>query len=131
VPSEIPLSYQWFFNRSNPVPNANAATLVLTNVQMPDAGDYLVRVTNQYGSVTSAPAKLTVYLTEAASLSSVEFGSEVRFTINGVPGFGYTVESSTNLVNWVPLQTGIAPFICVDTNDAMIPEKFYRAVWMP
>ena len=131
VPSELPLSYQWFFNRSNVVPGANASTLVVTNVQMVDAGNYLVRVTNQYGSVTSSPANLTVYLTEAALLSSMELDSGVRFTINGAPGFSYTVESSTNLVNWVPLQTGIAPFICVDTNNAMIPAKFYRAVWAP
>jgi uncharacterized delta-60 repeat protein len=54
-----PLSYQW---RRGGVPLAGQTntSLVLTNVSPADAGTYTVLVTNFLGSVTSAPAVLTV-----------------------------------------------------------------------
>jgi uncharacterized repeat protein (TIGR01451 family) len=54
-----PLSYQWRFAGSI-IPNATNSTLVLNNVQLGDAGDYSVVITNRYGSVTSTNARLTV-----------------------------------------------------------------------
>jgi len=54
-----PLHYQWRFGNS-PITHATNSTLVLTNVQLTDAGDYAVLITNRYGSVTSSNATLTV-----------------------------------------------------------------------
>src|SRR5262249_28529427 len=53
-----PLSYQWYFNATNPLTAGTNATLELSNVTLADAGEYLVVVSNTYGSVTSAPAQL-------------------------------------------------------------------------
>ena len=58
-PSE-PLRYQWFFNDTNAVNAATNALLEITNVQSSQAGAYTVVVTNLFGSVTSAPAMLSV-----------------------------------------------------------------------
>jgi hypothetical protein len=55
-----PLSYQWFFNTTTPIPGATASTLLLQNVQQTNAGVYTVTVSNQDGTVTSQPATLTV-----------------------------------------------------------------------
>jgi hypothetical protein len=55
-----PLSYQWFFNGSEPVPDATQATLVLTNVQLAQAGYYSAVVTNSYGGATSAVATVRI-----------------------------------------------------------------------
>lgn len=52
-------TYQWRRN-GDPLPNATAATLTLTNVQAANAGDYDVVVTNSLGLVTSTVAQLTV-----------------------------------------------------------------------
>ena len=54
-----PLSYQWSFN-SNNIVNATNATLTLANVQLTNAGNYSVTVTNLYGATNSATAVLTV-----------------------------------------------------------------------
>ena len=54
-----PLRYQWRFGTA-PIPNATNETLVLTNVQVADSGDYSVVITNQYGSVTSSNATVAV-----------------------------------------------------------------------
>src|SRR6185369_4922177 len=55
-----PLTYQWYFNRTNALPNGTDATLVLSNITTNKTGAYQVVVANSYGSVTSAPAYLTV-----------------------------------------------------------------------
>lgn len=62
-----PLRYQWFFNTNTLLLNATNSALNLTNVQFADAGDYSVRVTNTYGSITSAPATLAVTATVPAA----------------------------------------------------------------
>ncbi len=54
-----PLLYQWRKDGTD-IPGATSAALTLNNVQTVDAGDYTVVVSNSTGSVTSAPARLTV-----------------------------------------------------------------------
>ena len=56
-----PLYYQWAFNETN-IPGATYTTLTLTNVQVSQAGNYTVLVTNLFGSVLSSNAMLTVTL---------------------------------------------------------------------
>ena len=56
-----PLSYQWQFSGTN-LAGATDATLVLTNVQLVQAGKYVAIVTNPWGAAVSAPASLTVVL---------------------------------------------------------------------
>jgi uncharacterized repeat protein (TIGR01451 family) len=55
----LPLSYQWNFNGTNIV-GATNTILTLTNVQLNQAGNYAVLVTNLYGSILSSNAMLTV-----------------------------------------------------------------------
>jgi hypothetical protein len=56
-----PLSYQWRFGGTN-LSGATNTTLILTNVQVSQAGNYTVLVTNLYGSILSSNAVLTVTL---------------------------------------------------------------------
>src|SRR5206468_5135937 len=58
---DAPLSYQWNFN-GTALPGATNSALALTNVQTNQAGNYTVLVANNWGSVTSAVATLTVYV---------------------------------------------------------------------
>ena len=59
VVGALPLSYQWSFNTTNIV-GATNATLTLANVQLTNAGNYAVTITNLYGSTISSNALLTV-----------------------------------------------------------------------
>jgi len=56
---DAPLRYQWRKNGVN-IPGATAPSLLLSNVQPSAVGDYLAVVTNLYGAITSAVARLTV-----------------------------------------------------------------------
>jgi len=49
----------------------------------------------------------------------------------GLQGGSFIIESSTNLVNWQPLQTNPGPFTFTDTNAASYSARFYRAVLGP
>lgn len=69
-----PLSYQWRRGATNVlngagVSGATSATLTLTSVQLAQAGNYIVVVTNSVGSVTSQPAILTVQPLQPVILS--------------------------------------------------------------
>ncbi|MBA4146547.1 MAG: immunoglobulin domain-containing protein [Verrucomicrobia bacterium] len=54
-----PLSYRWYFN-TNTLLASSGNSLVITNAQASNAGNYFVIVTNDVGSATSAVATLTV-----------------------------------------------------------------------
>ena len=56
------LTYQWFFLGTNLLADATNATLMLTNIQLSQAGGYSVVVANGGGSVTSAVAVLSLNL---------------------------------------------------------------------
>jgi len=73
-----PLGYQWSKD-GGALAWGTEASLTLTNLQAPDAGDYSVLVSDQYGSVTSAVALLTV------NLATLDGGFN--------PGAGYGVSS--------------------------------------
>ncbi len=53
------LSYQWLF-QSAPIPGATAGSYTRSSAQLSHQGAYSVLVGNLYGSITSAPAMLTV-----------------------------------------------------------------------
>ena len=56
-----PLSYQWMLNGTN-LAATTASNLVLTNVQLTDAGSYSVLVSNSVGTALSSNAVLTVLI---------------------------------------------------------------------
>jgi hypothetical protein len=79
-----PLSFQWWFN-GLVLPAQTNSSLILTNVQATNAGNYTVVVTNSYGSVTSAVATLTVWLPstilQPPQSLSVMWGANAFFSV--------------------------------------------------
>jgi hypothetical protein len=111
----------------------NISTLVLTNVQPAQAGNYFVTVTNVFGFATSSVAVLSVYPSAAAVLNAPAAisGNQFQFDVNGVPGFGYAVQASTDMMNWVTLLTNASPFVFSETNAISFPQRYYRTVFLP
>jgi hypothetical protein len=130
----LPSNYRWFFNQTNLLTGGiTNSSLSLTNVQLTDAGNYSVVVTNRINAVTSTPASLIVY-TDATPTLTLPFSptnGQFQFYITGVTGLNYTVQGSTNLVDWIPLQTNSSPFSFLDTNGDLFPQRFYRSVYLP
>jgi hypothetical protein len=58
-------------------------------------------------------------------------GGQFSFTVSGLSSGQYIVQASTDLVNWVSLQTNVAPFNFVDSNAGQFSRRFYRTAYIP
>ena len=83
-----PVAYQWAFRGTNLV-GATNATLTLTNARLPDSGAYAVVATNDFGSVSSSNALLTV-LPVLVSTQPATGISATGATLNGLVTAGST-----------------------------------------
>ena len=120
-----PLSYQWRFNGTNIV-GAMATNYTVTNVQASNSGPYTVVITNVAGSITSAPARLTL-------VSELRLQYQI-FTTNGTLGWRvgptvdqpYLLESSANLTNWTSVFTNSSGASSSNFIQAPITNTPYR-----
>jgi hypothetical protein len=125
-----PLSYQWRFNGTN-LAGATTSTLPLSNVQTNNAGAYDVIITNAAGLTASAAAMLAVtppplQFNNATMLPD----GQLQFDVSGGMGQSYTVQVSTNLVDWITLMTVLitnVPQTIVDVTATNCPSRYYRA----
>jgi alpha-tubulin suppressor-like RCC1 family protein len=117
-----PLSYQWYFN-ATVLPDATNVTLMFTDVQTNNAGNYYVVVTNAAGSVTSVPpATLTVLVPPAITTQPTDqmayVGDTVTLTVEAggtQPLFYQWLFNGTNLPD---ATNTILTFNSVQTNNA-------------
>ncbi|HZL13514.1 MAG TPA: Ig-like domain-containing protein, partial [Verrucomicrobiae bacterium] len=56
---------------------------------------------------------------------------QFTLTVTGTAGSNYAVQASSNLQDWVSIETNASPFIFVDVNAAQFNQRFYRAVYLP
>ena len=125
----VPLGYQWQFNGAN-LEGASANTLILTNVQPAQAGNYRVVVTNPAGSTISAVAVLTVTGQPLLLNPRPTANGTFSFTLSAAPGLVYVIEASTNPNGWTPLASLTNTTGQVDYTDTIIPSvvtRYYRA----
>ena len=66
-------SYQWWFG-GNPISGANDSSYTLTGIQPSDAGLYSCAISNNYGSIVSAGALLTVLATNSYESAVLDDG---------------------------------------------------------
>jgi hypothetical protein len=130
VTGTTPILYQWQRQATN-LPDQTSASLSLANVQFMDQGAYDVVLSNQYGSITSQVATLTVIPSAATRIAAGRWTNH-NFLIQlvGVPNDLWVVQRSTTLTGpWVNIGTlRIAPdgtASIVDTNPP-VPQAFYR-----
>jgi len=55
-------------------------------------------------------------------------GGTAQVSVTGLAEQTYIIESSTNLVNWVPIYTNGGSFVFTDPNSTNFNQQFYRAV---
>ena len=58
---------------------------------------------------------------------------QLTFNVPGITNvpLQYVVQASTDLENWVSLQTNTSPFVFVDTNANQFSQRFYRTFYLP
>lgn len=81
-----PLVYQWHRCSGQAVHGATTASLVISPLAISDAGLYHLTVSSPYGSVTSAPARVTVRvpLTSTTAFSTLFAGNTIHSPVPGL-----------------------------------------------
>jgi hypothetical protein len=87
-------SYQWCFNGSE-IPHATNSSLMLTNLQLADAGEYTVAITNVVGAITSAPTRVEVAVSVPILRNAP---TDTTSVLNATKRFSVSVEGSEPLV---------------------------------
>jgi hypothetical protein len=90
-----PFFYQWTFNGTN-ISGATNVTLALANVQLTQAGNYAMEVTNVLGSTTSSNAILTVYTVPVITAFSPQSGA--AGTVVNISGLNFDPTPTNNIV---------------------------------
>jgi hypothetical protein len=130
IPASISsLTYQWKFNGSN-LPAATGSALALDKINPGQAGAYSVTADHS-GEFTISSATLTVNATTSTLAPAAHVSGQYALTVAGVTGLKFVVQASTNLIDWIPVQTNTAPFTFVDVNAAKYRQRFYRSVYIP
>jgi hypothetical protein len=123
-----PLRYQWMFD-GEPILQGTNATLVFTNARPDQWGNYSVVVTNELGYTRSPEAVFR--LRSVIASPRLLANGELTFTVIGEAFRFATIETSSNLVNWMVLtnfdtRTGTNQFTNSIALD--IGQEFYRVV---
>ena len=74
VTGSNPLTYQWLLDGVE-IPGATEESLVLPETEWDRDGDYTVRVTNEFGTVESAPAEITIDIPPFPTRESLTYES--------------------------------------------------------
>jgi hypothetical protein len=125
--SDPPLGYAWVKD-GIPLQGASGSSLVLTNLQATNAGNYSVVITNGCGPTTSSNAYVTV------NPAGVSLALYSGVTIDGVVGLTYGVQYNTDLSNtngWQGLANitlSVPAEVWFDLQPATQPQRFYRVV---
>jgi hypothetical protein len=122
-----PLAYRWQ-KAGATISGATNPALVLTNLQITNAGNYDLLVTNVDGSVTSNPVLLVMKVADM-SIALAHVQKVAALTLRGVSNKTYGIQFSSNLANWVGLTnlTLTAPTnVWLDPHAATQAARFYR-----
>ena len=79
----------------------------------------------------SNEASYAMPVTAATLAAPAGSAGQFSFTVSGDAGQQYVVQASTNMLDWVSLQTNAAPFLFTDNDAAGFNQRFYRAFYLP
>ncbi len=110
----------------------NWAALVLLKPGTNTVQAYAMDISGNVSPINSNTVNLTVPPAASATLGSTAYTNrQYAFVVSGASGYKYMVQASTDLVNWVSIQTNTAPFTFVDTNAGQFSQRFYRSIFNP
>jgi hypothetical protein len=132
------MTYQWLeggvaLTDGGNISGSASQTLTISPAYNTNSGSYALVVTNNYGSVTSSVAGLTVLIPPAISSVSISPGGGFNLSLSGTPGRTYVLEAATNLVapiRWYPVATNVlntnGSWLFTDSSATNQPLQFYR-----
>lgn len=107
----------------------NASPFIFTDSSAGQFSQRFYRAFNYANSVSNNSVGVKVFLAAATLTQAAYANGQYSFNISGVSGNQYVVQASTNMVDWVSVQTNTVPFIFTDTNAGQYSQRFYRTYW--
>jgi len=119
------LGYQWRFNGTD-ISGATRSAYTVSSFQTAHEGTYAVVATNVYGTNVTAPAY--VFLNDPRFITAGASDTSFSAQFVGQVSASYIFETSTDLLNWLPLKTNSSPLGIMTFTDPMgsAASKFYR-----
>ena len=112
--------------------------LAISGAVFANTGNYALVVTNNYGSVTSSIASLTVIIPPGISNAVANPNGTFSLNLLGTPGSSYVLEATTNLsarAEWHPVATNTlntnGTWLFLDYMATNYPQQFYRLEVVP
>ena len=128
-----PPSYQWYRNGAA-INGATTANYSVDNVQTSAAGLYSLVASNCLGVSSNVIARVTIQIPLHLGYSTTTNGGRWEFNLNGSASHAFTIQGTTNFLNWIPFYTNATPFAPVTVPDPAsltLPYRFYRAIPWP
>lgn len=94
-------------------------------------GNYSLRIMSNTQVVETVSFTVSADTDQTLSSPVRLADGSLQFEINGLAPIGYTIEASTDLEIWIPLDRGSLPFTYIDPDAAIIPQRFYRVLIEP
>jgi hypothetical protein len=127
-----PLTYQWL-KEGVTIPNATGSVLRIAGVQVSDAGNYTVVVTDANGlsATNSTPAVLAVVPGFALAVHLEVQGAIVTLSWQGLERARYQARVSNDLANWTdygPPLEGVFGVMSIQCPSSSAPSQFFRVL---
>jgi len=123
VAGQAPFQYQWYFNGTTKLssvsnPTATNATLVLSAVQLNQAGTYSLVVSNALGSATNQPVTLSVFRPQSlVGLWRFNQGNGTNVPdSSGLGNNGFLTGENGNIPAWTTGQAGFGDCLYFTNN---------------
>jgi hypothetical protein len=93
---------------------------------------FAARAINGSGIESTYSATISYTVPSAAAIFEhpIFSSNTVSITVKGLPGSLYVIQASTDLVNWISLETNLTPLMFTDTNTRRYNRRFYRALYL-
>jgi hypothetical protein len=108
----------------------NTAPFTFVDANAGQSSRCFYRTCNYQGSAGGLTVNLTIDPTTINPVltQSAYATGQFSFNVSGAANQQYVVQASTNLVDWVSVQTNTAPFTFVDPDAGQFSQRFYRTL---
>lgn len=118
-------------NYTNEISIGNTTNVTVSGLSNATTYYFAARALNSAGIESGLSIQTSYSVPSAAAIFGVpKFSSNsISVSVTGIPGSTYVIQASTNLINWISLETNLSPLLFTDTNAGRYKKRFYRAVY--
>lgn len=113
-------------NYISAVPVSNVTNVTINGLQVGTKYYFAATSRDSSGNQSAYSPEISDVVFPPATAQPVV--KQFSFNFSGTSGSSYVVQASTDLVNWVAIQTNAAPFTFVDSNVQQYSRRFFRTV---